>query len=335
MGDDHPLARLSVTIGVLADLLHGAELDAADNAAQLRQATTLTRHLLAIGRLVAGETFRRGAYSDATRPLVVAQYCERALDSLSDTRLSRTGLSHLRAVHPLADSPDLGDRLEAAVHAWDAAARGEAGRVIPSTEVLRTITLQAIHLYAVTQQALTLDGADTLDPDAAASAALRDAAAAADKAAPGWAPLHSHTRPSLAFATASRDLFTILDDLTPALDPRQPDPTVDPLRALTDLRAAARAVHEIAAQTRRTPQWLVLNQQVHVPNPGRKTILELNHRRFTRPFLRPATFDDLGTFPDQWRRFGSAAHAAATQLDLAIDRHPRWPVLPAPIERSL
>lgn len=329
--DPHPLARLAVTLGVLGDLLHDGDLGPQPTGSQVREASTLTRHLLAIGLVAAGETIRRGDYADATRPLVLAQYCEHTLDTLSDTTLTRTGLTRLRSVHPAPESPDRNDRLEAAVDAWQAAARGEAGRIVPSSEVLMTIALQGVHLYAVTQQALTAYGLDALDPDGKAVGALTAAAAAAQRAAAAWPNVLTLTRPTLAFAEASRQLYTVLEDVGHELD-HAPAPVA--ARALTDLRAAARTVADVLAQTRNHPEWLLASGQLWTRNTGRTTLVELKRHR--RRHYRGAGPADLGDLGPHWREAARATRSAANQLDLAIHRSPEHrQALPALIERTL
>lgn len=332
--DPHPLARLSVTLGVLGDLLHDADLGHQPSGSQLREASTLSRHLLSIGLVAAGETIRRGEYAHAARPLTVAQYCEHALDSLRDPTVTRTGLTRLQAVHPAPDSPDPNDRLEAAVAAWQAAARAEAGRTVPSSEVLRTVALQGVHLYAVAHRALTANGPETIDPDAHASQALLDAATTAQQAATGWANVFTLTRPTLAFAEASRQLFTVLEDTGHDLDPRTPSPDLDAARALTDLRVASRTVADVLVQTRNHPEWLLASGQLWTRNTGRTTLVEMKRHR--RRHYRGAGPADLGDLGADWRTAARDARAAANQLDLAIHRHPEHRhALPPLIERTL
>lgn len=199
------------------------------------------RHLLAIGRVAAGRTLAAIPLADADRPFAVAQYTERVLDTLADATARPASLDRLRTVarHP---SPfDLGDRLEAALDGWTSAARADLTRAVPAAEGVRFLANQAVHLYAVTHQVMAADQPETLDPDGATTAALTAAARAAQAADPLWANITTLARPTLEYATASRALLPVLDDLTAALQPSAPK-DLDTRRALADLSQAATSI---------------------------------------------------------------------------------------------
>lgn len=219
--DPHPLAQLAVTLGAFADLAHHARATQQPVLDNPGEATTTVRHVLALGLVAAGYAISHGPYADANRPLAVAQYAERVLDTLADERVTPTSLDRIRVVAPHPAPATLNDRLEAALHAWTGAAHAETARRVPSTDVLRGLANQSVQLYAVTHQALSAHHPDRLDPERAISAALVHAARAAQATDPLWARLTTMTRPTLEYVAASRTLFAVLNNVSDQL----PHPT--------------------------------------------------------------------------------------------------------------
>lgn len=330
--DPHPLARLTVTIGALGDLLHHARATGQPVLDAPGEAADAARHLIAIARVAAGRTLAAAPYTDADRPLAVAQYTERILDTLTDVAPRPISLDRLRTVTPHPAPVELGDRLEAALDGWTRAARADLTRAVPATDGLRFLANQAVHLYAVSHQLVIADRTETLDPDGATTAALTTAARAAQAAEPLWTNVTTLARPTLEYVTASHALLPVLDDVTAALQPGQPK-DFDTQRALADLSQAAAAIADLMAATRTLPDRLARSQLLHTPK-DRTTVIDLHSRR--RLLTRPATPGDVADLAKAWTHLGNAARGAVTQLHHVLATQPDHPLYTlAPIERTL
>ena len=96
--DPHPLARLSTTLGVLADMVneerrHPGTVDGLSDAA-VRDATARVMSCLAVA---ARYTLRHGPIESGDRPLAVAQYADRSIDALGGTAPTIAGPDALAA----------------------------------------------------------------------------------------------------------------------------------------------------------------------------------------------------------------------------------------------
>jgi hypothetical protein len=151
------------------------------------------------------------------RPAAVIGYAEHALAGLG--RFGRASkLLNLPSFHPPVSPTSANERLESALRTWATAARDELAQTVPSTEVLRNISNQAVHVYATCDHILDLTAAGHADDGraseaiATARAALREAAADLQRAEPLWATVTTATRPSEAYVTAASTLFDTLND---------------------------------------------------------------------------------------------------------------------------
>lgn len=315
--DPHPMTRLGVTLGALADLLHGAHQAEQPVLDQPGEAAATARHILAIGLVAAGFAVGRGPYSDANRPLAVAQYAERVLDTITNPDITITSLDRLRAVAPLFHPATLNDRLEAALHHWEIAALAETYRAVPSSDVLRTLANQSTHLYAVTSGLLlAAPDADWLDPQARLSAALVQAAKAARATDAHLARLTTLARPSIGFAAASRDLFTVLGDISTELQTPGRD-TLDRQRALADLGAATHTIADLWARTRYLPDRLARSGLLHTPKANtRPTIEDLTTKR--RMHTRIADPADVAPLTETWHLAAAATRHVREQVELGL-----------------
>ena len=126
--DPHPLARLSTTLGVLADMVnqerrHPGTVDGLSDDA-VRDATARVMTWLA----VAGRyTLRHGPIENGDRPLAVAQYADRSIDALGGTAPSITGPDAL-AARISTTGWGLSEQLDSRLHRWATAAREELRR---------------------------------------------------------------------------------------------------------------------------------------------------------------------------------------------------------------
>jgi hypothetical protein len=330
--DTHPLARLSVTLGALADQLNLAHQSGQPVLYTPGEAATTARHLLAIARTAAGRTLAAIPYADAARPLAVAQYTERVLDTLTDTTTRPVSLDRLRTVTPHPDPQTLNDRLEAALHTWATAARADLSRPVPAADSIRFLANQTVHLNAITHQ-LILQDRQSLDPDGATTVILTAAARLAKRAEPLWAKVTTLARPTLEYLTASRALIPVLDDVTTALQGTAPVVDLDTHRALTDLAQTSATIADLMDATRTLPDRLARSQLLHAPK-GRTMVVDLHSRR--RLLTRPVNPDDMAELTRTWTLAGGALSAATAQLHRVLTAQADHPLHAlAPLERTL
>lgn len=276
---DRALDRLSVTLGVLADLLNQArQRDLATDAphpvleAMLNDTETapVVAQLLAITAVAGRHALTHLPLADVDRSLAVARYAERGLDTLDNPRWA-TALSDLASFAPSFSPAGATERLEAALRAWATSARGELARTIPSTEVLRNVTNQAVHLYAATDLlvATSRSTSGASGERVATRAALRDAALAMRRLEPLWAAVTTATRPTHEYASAAKALYDALNALI--CDPAAPnqvcaqrqDLRVD--RSLDDLRHATADLADLLHTAASLPDLLIRSEVLYAP----------------------------------------------------------------------
>ena len=323
--DPHPLARLSVTLGALADLI---QQDASTGRVLLPapgEAAGAARQILTLGAVAARHALTHGAITDADRPLAVAQYAERAIDLLRDTARRPVDLDRLTAISPNRARGSANDRLEAAIHDWGAAGRFETTRLVPCVDVLRTFANQGAHMYAVTHQLLHTDRADTSAQEdvGRAAEALTCAARALRLADREWARLTTATRPTHEFVTASRDLFAALQDVTQML---KAEPAgLDAQRAVRDLALGAETLAELVTATQTLPSRLIKSNLLFAPAKTLKpTVDRLTSRRTGK--LVAANAADLPDLPERWLSAVDAARDVTARVRpltrQPLDTHP-------------
>jgi len=316
--DPHPVARIAATLGALADLIHDPTtgLLLADPGPGAGAAV----HVLAIGAVAARHTLIHGPLADANRPLAIAQYAERVIDTLHDPAQFPHQLDRIAAVTPTPAPETLNDQLEAAIHDWAIAGRTETERIIPSTDVLRAFANQGTHLYAVTLQVLqaleprpeSVRTEDIAKPLVDAGRALREA----DNA---WAALTTATRPTHEFVTASRALFTTLQDVTTALETAPK--ALDKDRALGDLTRAADRLTALLAATEYLPERLIQSGLVYTPaTRARPSPERLTDR--TKARLVIAEAPDTPGLTDRWHEAVGASREAAHLVGQVRDQGP-------------
>lgn len=313
--DPHPLARLTCTLGALADLLIDASPwvtpsgpgDLADATARvLSVAAVAGRHTLSVGNL-----------DDADRVLAVGRWAERSMQLIGERSSNAAALDRIGATHPDRASDGLNDRLEAARVDWTRAAQAEVGMLIPSVDVLRVIANQGAHLYGLTadvvQQGPSLArSAELLVPD------LAKAAQAFRVADQEWAGLTTLTRPTHEFLSESRRLLGVLK--TVAAQPSWAGTAeLDHGRALNDLVALAGTIAELTAETSTLPNRLLRSHLLFGTVDRLVDPLERLNRRTVRTTV-PLGIQDAPDLQARWSEAGTAARAAAHEL---AARHPR------------
>lgn len=258
--DPHPLARLSVTLGVLADLLHDAHTQEAPFLSGRGETGPAVTHVVSLGMVAAAAALDAMPHRDADRPFKVAQWGEHVLAGLGARH------DHARPVdlaHITADAPTRTDtvsgRLHDAIYDWRHAIDDELGAAVPNSDTLRVLAQQSAHLVAVT---LTIRDASPHPTSSLLTDALRDAGLNLRDAARPWQHLTTLNQPSHAFIQASKRLALTLEHAVAVL------PNLDP----DELRAAAaeahRGIHQTAAlmdQTVTLPERLARSGLLFAP----------------------------------------------------------------------
>ena len=349
LASTEPLDQLSLTLGMLADMIAGARQrnlftwagSDLDTILQEAEATPVIMHLLAMISATGLYTVSELSADQTKRPLMVTRYAERALDSLDGWgRGSR--LRDLASFAPTNAPATTNERLEQALGTWVTAATDELAQTIPSTEVLRNITNQAAHMYAATDHLLDLTSAtgpaaEQVKAPAAARAELRRAAGAMRDVEPLWGTVTTAFRPSHEYVSAATALFESLNELlaTPPLEKapleKRNEPLQDALdvqRALTDLRQAGADLRDLLHTSAELPDILIRSQLLYAPArvlSGRAS--RLRARQLGRWIaITPADGSHLSRAANEAGQAATAAQTALTEqlrgagVECALDR---------------
>ncbi len=311
--DPHPLARISCTLGAMADLVHESRSRGPAVLTRDGEAAGAVLHVLSLAAVAARHTLAHGALEEAGRPLVVGRQAERVIGAVRDVALEPISLDRLTSVAPVAQPLDLNGRLEAAIEAWRVLARQELDRLIPSVDVLRQIANQGSHLCAVRAR---------LEPHPTSPriTELREAGEALARGERAWGTLTTLTRPSHEFVSASRELFETLRHV--GLSVEAGDGSLNRGRIASDIDRGLTAVGELMTLTQSMPERLVAAGVLRGPAKSLRSsddrLRERAQGRYVK--VRPADVPELGT---AWLK-------ACTRLD-------RVPATPrtASVERSL
>jgi len=114
--DPHPLSRLSVAIGGMTDVLAGHRASGRATLTDDSQIAAAMRGVLSLTAVAARHTLSRVAIAEADRPLLIAQYAQRAVDAL-DARSGYPQLWTMTSTNPPLTAKDLNDRLEIGLRA--------------------------------------------------------------------------------------------------------------------------------------------------------------------------------------------------------------------------
>jgi hypothetical protein len=208
--DPHPLARLSTTLGVLADMVnqerrHPGTIDGLSDDAVRDAAARVMAWLAVAGRY----TLRHGPIENGDRPLAVAQYADRSIDALGGTARSMAGLDALAARVPTLGS-GLSEQLDSRLHRWASAAREELQRTIPATQVMANIASIGTLMMASTHRLHTLSPSTPAEALVAMTSDLRGAADALKEAEATWKRVTTLQTQGRALGAASFELFDTL-----------------------------------------------------------------------------------------------------------------------------
>lgn len=323
---DLPLDRITVTLGALGDLLHSArQQDAAsgarptplDDLLEASQLPSAVVQVLAIAAATAAVVEEQLPPGHSARPADIVGYVERGLDLLGDGPQDSALLQLAsRSGRSTASGPNR--QLEEALHRWAWAAREELRSTIASSDVLRNIANQGMHLYAVTD-AIVQDVGPVRVPHAQVEmlrTQLRDTAAELQRLAALWRGVTTAARPSAEYVEATTDLHKILNEALPkpeAGQPPRPAATLAPLHALRELRHATADIADLLHQAEPLPTVLARSHVLYAPVRS----LPRNVRRLRAHLLgnlAPMTADEARGLAEQASRAAESASTAHTTL---------------------
>ena len=305
--DPHPMARLSVTLGALADLVsennrtpHRLDMD--DHAL-----TDTVRRVLALTAVAARHTVRHTPMDAVDRPLLIARFASTYIDTLDPSPRRVLALDHIAAVTENDAAMNINEQLDAAVHVWRAAAHREMSRMVPSTQALSSIANQGVRLYAVTHQLLRSAPAQE---DAIASRhdvcrELREGGAVLRAADEALAGLTSLTSPTHDFVSATRELFTTLQQVRDMATVHHS--SLDHEAAVASLAHGCSVQAELITTARGTPASLLHCQLLFAPARRLEPSVERLAARGKGKFII-AQLDDA---PDLGWRWETAARKTA------------------------
>jgi hypothetical protein len=295
--DPHPLARLSTTLGVLADMVseerrHPGIIDGLSDEA-VRDASTRVMTWLAIaGRYV----LRHGPIENGERPLAVAQYAERSIDTLGGTAPSIAGPDALAAG---ISTPGWGlsEQLDSRLLRWASAAGEELKRTIPSTQVMANIASIGTLIMATTHRLHTLSPSTPAEALVAMTSDLRGAAGALKEAEATWNRVTTLQPQGRAFGAASFELFDTLRKVlaAPAELEKQSRLGLDVNESLRSLQRPARDLARFLEQSHDATRACLNSELLFAPARGRDHSVEHLHSRTRGDYLpvAPNTANDV------------------------------------------
>jgi len=248
-GDPNPLARLSVALGGLADVLTMVDGDGiSGRPTDDQQTATALRHVLSIASVAARHALTHLPITEADRALRIAQYTEQAVDVLAGQD-AYPQLGHVASNHPRPTTGTLDDRLEVALEEWTLAARDDLRQSVPSVDVLRNIMTTGVHILATSDAAFKLMGEQQparVETMARLREQIRGTALALHAAGAAWEPLTTAMPPSLRYTAATRETFSVLANVQATL--RSPTPALDHVDVDVAIRNLSLATDHLAAQ---------------------------------------------------------------------------------------
>ncbi|HEY8654714.1 MAG TPA: hypothetical protein VIL87_16730 [Dermatophilaceae bacterium] len=324
-----PLPRLSCTLGVAADLMaenRGQvthDVDAGFESLDSATAPVLA-HVLGIIHVAASHAVRVGPLSDIDRPLAVARYSATALDMLGDVRRGSPMLA-AASFSPPSNPVSLNERLESGLRQWVTAARAELNRTVPSTDVIRNVMNQGMHIYAVSArllEAAEFAGEPVGDTAAAASrGSLHTAMEAMGQADRLWGTVTTALRPSHEYVSAARQLHAVLTETTHdglhARDINEITKNLDIGQALVDVRYAARDVADLARDAQHLPGQLLRCELLFAPAAKLTPSVERLHARAAGRYISVPP-DEAPALLASTLGVAAAAELAARTLDQAL-----------------
>ncbi|EWT06831.1 hypothetical protein N864_16390 [Intrasporangium chromatireducens Q5-1] len=311
--DPHPLAKASCALGALADLLHQARDDAAPVLDHRGEIAGASIHLLSLAAAAARHTLAHGPLDEVVRPVLVARYAERAIDTLRDVAHRPASLHDILAVSGDATCGPPVERLEAALQQWVQATRRELDQMIPSVDVIRQMANQGAHMCAVVRALATQEAPGTAELGLPAPQVLHEAADSLNTGERAWRHVTTLSRPRHEFVTASRDLYEALHAVGTAL--QQGDPHGDRAYAAPALRHALHGVTELVIATRGLPETFLNAGVLFAPATAIAAKEELVTQRLRHEHV-PVNYTDVPNLVHDWVDACAAAHRVRFQVSI-------------------
>jgi hypothetical protein len=279
--------------------------------------------VLAMTLVAARHTLVNIPLQEADRPLLIARYAARALDTLGDVD-RRSGLNQVASFAPPSRPRGPNEQLEAALRGWATHARSELTRTVPSTEVLRDIANQARHLYAVSTAVATVSFTAGNFPGPEVERVhveLREAAQVMHRLQQQWKTVTTATRPSHEYVTATTALHTRLTTIES--ERLSPGNHVDPARqinvdqALADLRYAAADLVELTHTAAQLPEPLIRSGVLFAPARILPSTMERLHDRNHGKYVA-IQLTEGAELIDATQQGSNAARDALTTLEISL-----------------
>lgn len=302
--DGHPVAKLSSTLGAMADMVRHARDAGIDVMAKDGEVAGAILRVLSFTAVTARYAIQTGDLVDAVRPVLVGSYAERVMDTLRGVALHPVSLGQLTSVSVAAEPKTPNDRLEAAIYNWSVAAKREVGRPIPSASALRQIADRGAHMSEVRAQL-------EVDVDGEMATQFRRSTEALAAAAKAWGSLTTLTRPDHEFVTASHELNATLKSLEGQLVARSP--SVNRAMAVAQLDRGIEAVDGFMSLTRSHPDRLLAAGILRGPARGMNPTAERLRDRQRGNYV-PATLADVPELQAKWRAAGESLSHTRTVL---------------------
>jgi hypothetical protein len=285
-------------------------------------------HVLGIIHVAASHAVRVGPLSDVDRPLAVTRYSATALDMLGDVGRGSPMLA-AASFAPPSNPVSLNERLESGLRQWVTAAPAELNRTVPSTDVIRNVMNQGIHLYAVSARLLEAAEFAGIPVGETAAAAARgplhagmEAMSQADRL---WGTVTTALRPSHEYVSAARQLHAVLTETTHnglyQRDALEIAKNLDIGQALSNFRYAACDVADMTRDLQHLPDQLLRSRLLFAPASKLTPSVE---RLWERAAGRYVSLD-----PDEVPELAPAARSAATHTYVAaraLGRSPIWAI---------
>ena len=282
-------------------------------------------HVLGIIHVAASHAVRVGPLSDIDRPLAVARYSATALDMLGDVRRGSPMLA-AASFSPASNPLSLNERLESGLRQWVTAARAELNRTVPSTDVIRNVMNQGIHLYAVSDrllEAFEFTSEPFSDTPAGARGALHAAMESMGKADRLWGSVTTAMPPSHEYVAAARELHVALTETTHggphARDINEITKNLDIGQALADLRYAAQDVADLARDVQHLPDQLARSGLLFAPAAKLTPSVERLHERAAGRYVSVLQ-DELPELASTARSAAMRTETAARTLDQTLSQ---------------
>lgn len=285
--------------------------------------------------VAAQYTLGHGAIASADRPLQVARFAERGVDTLG-TLGQEAGIPLVASRFVGAVPVTVNERLESSLRTLATIAHAELALSMPSVEVIGNVLGQGSHIYAVTHALVRAEAMSRDLPQRSrrrvdeALNALSDAATHLSSAGRAWAGLTTAMPPSHEYVAATRDAFTALRGIASTAESMNHG---DRQRALVDLTVASQEFAALIRHAQHLPDLLIRSGALFAPARRLKPNAErLANRRIGT--LAVVRFDDAPDLRDLMRRAAEQSQIVEQLLRVPL-RLQGAQVVSGPVKRNL